>query len=124
MLKPKPLTQILNQANTGGVTATLLFSKDGRLLACAGETDAPMIAAISSGIWASFNNYGKNALTGSQLQHVYIECKGGSAIISLVADVLLCLYAKGSPLNAGVIRLKMKTLSEHLEKPLSQLSIF
>ena len=82
-----------------------------------------MVAAIASGIWTSFNNYGKNVLMDNQLQHVYIECKDGSAIISNVADLLLCLYSKNATLNAGVVRLKMQIIVEHLEKPLSQLSI-
>ena len=92
-------------------------------MAHAGEADAHMIAAIGSGVWTTFNNYGQNVLSGNQLQHVYIECKSGSAIVSLVADVLLCLYSNHVTLNAAMVHLKMRTIAEHLEKPLSQLTI-
>lgn len=102
---------------------TRLFSKDGRLLAYAGETENHMIAAIASGIWSAFNNYGIAVLSSNQLRHVFIECEEGSAIVSLVADVLLCLFSDTPNINAGVLRLKMETIADHLEKPLSQISL-
>ncbi|KAH7637543.1 late endosomal/lysosomal adaptor, MAPK and MTOR activator 2 [Dermatophagoides farinae] len=126
MLRPKTLTQILNQANTAGISATLLFNKDGRLLAYSGygDKDVRMIAAIASGIWASYSNYGRNHLASSQLSYVYIEAEHGIALIAAVADVLLCLYSRDSPVNVdiGTLKQKMKALADHLEAPLSQLS--
>ncbi|KPM11844.1 Aconitate hydratase [Sarcoptes scabiei] len=126
MLKPKTLAQILNQANTGGVSATLLFNKDGRLLAYAGygDKDVRMIAAIVSGIWASYSNYGKNVLAESQLTHIYFKAERGMAFISLISNVLLCLYSRDSSIKVepGILKQKMKALMEHLEQPLSQLS--
>lgn len=83
-----------------------------------------MIAAIASGIWASYSNYGRTHMASSQLSTIYIEAEDGMAMISAVADVLLCLYSRDSSdkVNIGQMKQKMKALIEHLENPLSQLS--
>ena len=55
MLKPRALSSVLNQANTGGVKSTFLFKQDGALLAQSSaspnECDPSVMAAIASNIW-------------------------------------------------------------------------
>lgn len=103
-----------------------MLNKDGRVLAFAGygDNDARMIGAIASGIWTSYSNYGKILLPNNSMKHIYVECSNGSAIVTAIADTLLCLYARDSNIkvNPGLMKLKMDVLVEHLDKQLSDLT--
>lgn len=83
-----------------------------------------MIAAIASGIWASYSNYGKNVLADSQLEHVIIEAERGIALLSIVSDIIICVYSRDCSLKSdiGMLKLKMMALIEHISEPLSKLS--
>ncbi|RWS16371.1 ragulator complex protein LAMTOR2-like isoform X1 [Dinothrombium tinctorium] len=138
MLKPKTLTNVLSQANTGGVQCTLLLNREGTLLAYSGygDKDARMTAAIASSIWLSYEKYGSVAFNEDNLKSYIVECEAccvsngifklllsqeGNVIVIKVSNVLLCMHAnKSVPL--GTLKAKITTLANYLEGPLTQVA--
>ncbi|VDM28199.1 unnamed protein product [Toxocara canis] len=65
MLKPKALTQVLGQVNTGDAKGALLLNREGLLLAYSGyesldasSANATVSAALLSNIWETFERQG------------------------------------------------------------------
>ncbi|CAG8483785.1 6302_t:CDS:2 [Ambispora gerdemannii] len=145
MLKPKVISQVLRQATTGGVKATLLLNSEGSPLAFvseSGDRDARVYAAIASNVWSTFEKNTRpltkeNLATGSgsgggtssgngannALKFLLVECEEGNLAITTVANMLLCLTANPD-VALGILKAKTEALARHLEEPFQRVTTY
>ncbi|KAF9331473.1 Ragulator complex protein lamtor2 [Podila minutissima] len=121
MLKPKLISQVLQQATTGGVKATILLNPEGSLLAFAAQSDrdARIYAAIASNIWTIYSKHCKADVGG--LSFLMLECEEGKVAITVVSTMILCLVARDD-VELGILKAKSEALTRHLEEPLSKVA--
>ncbi|XP_003382796.1 PREDICTED: ragulator complex protein LAMTOR2-like [Amphimedon queenslandica] len=123
MLKPKALTRVLEQANTGGIHCTLLLNQEGSLMAFAGKSEKKehVTAAIAANIWMSYDKNSNATMEDKPLELIVLQCEDGCVAIKKVANLLLCIYAQKS-VGLGLLKVKMETLAGYLKEPLSQIA--
>jgi predicted regulator of Ras-like GTPase activity (Roadblock/LC7/MglB family) len=114
MLKPKVLHQVLSQANTAGVRATILLNSEGSLLASAGE-DHDIASAIFANIWASF------AKCDSSIDFLLSEQEEGRVALVKVTNSLLLMILGSKTAEFGMLKVKAQKLREYLEAPLKDI---
>lgn len=120
MLRAKVLSELLSQANSGGVMSTMLLNNEGSLLAYAGtdvNKDAKITAAVASNIWSAYEKGGRMAFNNEGLQFMFMECEEGKVAVTKIASALLCMYAD-TDIGIGMLKLKMEELTKSLYEPL------
>ncbi|KAI8333648.1 ragulator complex protein LAMTOR2-like protein [Chlamydoabsidia padenii] len=130
MLKPKVISQVLRQSTHKGVKASLLMTQDGSLLSFATDNDknVKIYAAIAANIWST---YQKQTVTETFLdggesappKFLLLDCEEGSAFITSVGTMLLCLVAEKS-VPLGILKAKAEALQAHLEEPLLRVAAY
>lgn len=145
MLRPRALSSILGQANTGGVKATCLLNREGNLVAYSGmiyiyhetttiwndvllsiagqgDSDTRVSSAISSYIWSTYDRIGHWAFdskSSSALRCLLLDfSEGRVAIRAVTPKILLCMFAD-QEIPLGLIKAKLKAIAEYLETPLT-----
>eukprot|EP00128_Syssomonas_multiformis_P010164 Colp12_sorted_trinity150504_noHs@23896 len=122
MLKPKVLTEVLSQANGGGIECTLLLNHEGSVLGSAGDNDkmSRVTAAIAANIWQAYSKAGQASLDDTETDFILLNCENGRVAIHRVSKLLLCVYAKSS-VEPGLLRAKVDAMVKHLQDPLEQI---
>ncbi|KJH49975.1 RNA polymerase M/subunit [Dictyocaulus viviparus] len=121
MLRQKALVEVLGQVNSAEVYGSLLFNREGLLIAYSGHNDskdhANVSAALISSIWESFDKKGGR----EDLKEAMVLCENGVIAAIRVSNMLLAL--KGSKnCHLGLIRAKLHALAKYLEEPISAVS--
>ncbi|KAJ3188814.1 Ragulator complex protein lamtor2 [Gaertneriomyces sp. JEL0708] len=133
MLKPKVVNQVLHQANTGGIQATLLLTPEGNLVSFAGgsQKDARIIAAVASNVWSAYERHGGiganivgdiDSNIRDDLKTLIVDCDQGKLSVAKASRMLLCLVAERD-VEMGLLRLKSKKVREYLEGPLETVQV-
>ncbi|XP_065899313.1 ragulator complex protein LAMTOR2-like [Dysidea avara] len=124
MLKPKALSRVLEQANTGGIKVSVLLNMEGNIMAHASSQQAGLdvtTSAIAANVWRVYEKVGKVAFQQQKLSFISLDCENGVVAIKKIANLLLCLYAQES-VGAGLLKRKAEALAKYLEEPMTQIA--
>ena len=126
MLNPHDLTEILCQANTGGVLSTLLVNSHGSLVAFSGlgDTAVKVKAAVSNSIWSAYENGKHNAMHDDALNCLTMSCNNGIVAVRRVgtSGLLLCMFCQSSTTH-GILKAKIDAMAEYLKGPLGTIAV-
>jgi len=143
MLKPKIISEILNQALSSSINTAILFSQEGSLLSYAtnkfNNLDSPvmvslkdpsepskMIAAISSNVWSVYKNncslwfinqQNQNQVSDDSLNMIFLDCEEGKVIISQAGKLLIALVGNNDA-EIGLLKIKITTLVNYFNNSL------
>ncbi|XP_076809066.1 ragulator complex protein LAMTOR2-A-like [Clavelina lepadiformis] len=126
MLNPHDLTEILGQANTGGVHSTLLVNPHGALVAFSGYGDnaVRVKATISSNIWSAYEHSRHNAIDDDSLHCLIMSCQTGNVAIHHAGSsgLLLCMFADKT-VGHGMLKAKIAAMAKFLNGPLNTIVV-
>ncbi|ORX55873.1 Roadblock/LC7 domain-containing protein [Piromyces finnis] len=137
MLKPKIISEILNQVLSSSINTALLFSQEGSLLSYATNKcnnigspilvslrdpsePSKMIAAISSNVWSVYKNNCSFWFEQNQddyLNMIFLDCEEGKVIISQAGKLLIALVGNNET-EIGLLKMKMNTLVKYFNNSL------
>ncbi|KAI7880311.1 Roadblock/LC7 domain-containing protein, partial [Lichtheimia hyalospora FSU 10163] len=121
MLKPKVISQVLQQTTHHGVKASLLMNNEGSLLAFAADQarTTKTYAAIAASIWATYKQeyVGGDVGTKGGLQFLIMDCEDGIVYVTSISSMLLCMVSDHT-VELGILRAKAEAISNHLQGPL------
>ncbi|KAG2222583.1 hypothetical protein INT45_008702 [Circinella minor] len=127
MLKPKVISQVLQQSADNGLKASLLMTNEGSLLAFAADNNGrspKTYAAIAANIWSSYKQHctSDTFLRGDPadgLRFLILDCEEGIVFVTAISSMLLCLVGN-STVELGILKAKAEAIARHLEEPLSR----
>ncbi|KAI9268088.1 hypothetical protein BDA99DRAFT_535603 [Phascolomyces articulosus] len=126
MLKPKVISQVLQQSADNGLKASLLMTNEGSLLAYAADNgrSPKTYAAIAANVWSSYKQHcaSDSFLRGDPtagLRFLILDCEEGIVFVTAISSMLLCLVGD-STVELGILRAKAEAIARHLEEPLSR----
>lgn len=126
MLNPQDLTDILGQANTGGVQSTLLVNSHGALVAFSGigDTAVKVKATVSNSIWSAYEHGKSNAMHDDSLNCLIMACDQGLVAVQRVgtSGLLLCMFCESS-ISHGMLKAKIDALVKYLKGPLGTIAV-
>jgi len=99
------VTEIIDQAATGGITSIMLFQQDGALLASSrGASVNTVTGALITSIWQDHAAF----CAGQEVQALLIDCSNGQVSVARVGAFLLCVVADIRT-QPGIIRGKVRS---------------
>jgi len=118
MIKPELVANVLRGTNSGGIKCTVLFNKDGTLVASAGSwkgEDPDVTASAVSGIWTT---YEKARLLSQAAPHPKLNClvlEYDNGLVGLIriegTSTLVCCLSDATE-EMGLLRRKVVNVAE------------
>eukprot|EP00762_Andalucia_godoyi_P000105 ANDGO_02459.mRNA.1 Ragulator complex protein LAMTOR2 homolog len=121
MLKAKNVSTFLEQSNTDGVSASMLMTSDGSLLASAGDAKRiAVVGAIAANMWTAQKSVSASAFKNDELRLLIAQCENAVVGVVPVNSLLLCVVAEAS-IPLGLFRAKAESLRDYMAGALSEL---
>lgn len=122
MLKTRALESYLSQASCVGISAIVLFNREGLVLSRAGPSDLcahenNVYASLLCSIWETFEGYNNR----DRLTEATIICELGTTVVTRTADMLLAIISDDT-VPLAVAKTKLYGLAKHLTVPLSSVA--